>query len=257
MEHHALTNPGFGQIVSSTVNIGNVLPGYVVGTDFLNELTSHLYVKHQFAGLDGIPGALFSLATFGASSVVLETAGLATTIVGAVSDVTDVVGGRGVRNDFAEVRDAQMLANFHEDFDISGVIISEIGQPPQLLGWPTLNTIGSIQALSHTFTNNQDNLEPLILYDGNTNSARNNAERMAIANQGGFSKEEILGVEGRALELFSILNSHGDRYFSNYRDPIWDAIENRDAYNSTPNTTIPDTSYRTINVGENIITPQR
>ena len=258
-EHYAPNDSS--QIRSSTINISYVAGGNLISADYVGELISRLYMSHQFnpdAHLSKIAGeTLKILATFNLKGATYRAIDIALNYFNMFQGMSSAEARAiAIQSDFLAVGSASSLADFHADFALRSVVISEIGQPPQLLGWPTTNTIGSFAALSATFTNNQGNLGPLILNDGNTNRAITNDQRYEIANQGGFGLEELLGNADRALELHSILNTAGRGYFESHRDPIWDAIRNRTEaipISSTPS----NTSNSTIDINSNTITPER
>ena len=244
---HGITFPNADNIVPSLINIGIVMDGGGTGRDYMNALTSFFYAQHQFSATSVIykhlgSGVLGSIAgSLGALAKPVEGALKFTSIFGDL--VSGPANARSVQGDILRIADGGSYSRFQEDFAFRGIVITEAGQPPQLLSWPTVNTIGSLNALSTTFENHQGNLES-ILAPNIDEGGVTFAEKMAIVSQGGHSLEDLLS-NGRAFELYSILNGVGVTYFREHAQNNWNTQENRVELTPASNITFRNTDNTT------------
>jgi len=239
------TPPHVSEIRSTTINIGNVMPGSAAGRDFTNSSGNSFYTRHQFNASNVMADAFIGLITLPVSAPI--SAGL--TIAGATLGIpAGIRDARATQAGSVNLVDSAHLGNFHGSFALRSVVITNVTNPsqhPQILGWPTPNTTGSIHALNLTFVNNQDNLER-ILRPGATTPEVNTANQT----------DTILN---RAFELYSALNGDGVNYFNARRQESWNAIEESitSAPNQPPNTTTPNIDSSDVRNNVNSIISER
>jgi len=206
------------------------MDGIGTGRDFSNAVTNYFYARYQFNATSilykelggGVLGGLI-----GSVGTLAKPIGGAVKVVSLASDfIAGPARARGVQGDFLSMANSDIYSRFQEDFAFRGIVITEVGQPPQILNWPTAKTFGSIEALSTTFENNQGNL--INILSPNLDEERPTyAERMAILNQGGHSMEDLLADRNRVFELYSILNGVGRSYFNDHRVDNWRIQDDR------------------------------
>lgn len=150
------------EISASDINISSIYSGPGVNRANLRATSVYFDLKHQFdIGShisEGAMGLLVGIATsnlYAGASFAIDLASIFADIPLARAEM------QNIQSDFTYFGHRVDVGNFHEHFSLTGVVITENGQPPKIVSWPTADTWDALMALNSTLQAH-DNLSDII-----------------------------------------------------------------------------------------------
>jgi len=132
----------------STINISQVLCGYMLSDRNLSNSTSFFYLQHQFDLASHIAGWSVDLMVSAATLGMKPAASIITSIASSIVQTPEAAReAASIQNDFVVLYNLLRHGQFQRDFDLRGVIIEHEGTPPQIHSWPTIYTPAALDAL--------------------------------------------------------------------------------------------------------------
>jgi len=135
-------------ILDSTINVSKVMCGASINGENIRALGDHFYQSHQFdrgahiqSGIGQIFTGFLKKPAAGAS-IGIDLAKVFTSIPKARTEAEKLQG------DFRFFEDNALLGLYNFDFQLRGVLVTEGGQPPQIISWETVYTYESLRALN-------------------------------------------------------------------------------------------------------------
>ena len=226
---HGITFPNTDNVIASNITITNVLERDGITLAYLNSIGNHFYMRYQFNGASHVSnltgGFVAGALTSGIASTARTTLEFADMLFGSSLAAAEA---RRLQNDFLKMTNAGQLATFHYNFALRGVVITEDGQSPMILSWPTPDTVESLAAFNTTLRNHRDNLSS-ITYPNDP----------SVITQSRYTFSELLEDRDKVFNAFSALNEAGASYFGVHRRIGWST---RQYIPEPPTNTLPNPS---------------
>jgi len=218
--HHLNYNllpPTSSEIVPSSRTISPVFGGYGINRGHDDALLDFFYTRHQFDFSAHIATEFASLtvsvATLGAGPAAAMALEFVKAVPSAVSAWDD---SRVVQRDFVRISEGSRYGEFHRDFAFRGVNVTADGQPPQIISWPTADTMAGLAAFNATASNSRVN------FVGTPNPNDPSAGVQINFNSGEFAENST-----RVFEIYAQFSDADMDYFGIQRRAYVDARRDR------------------------------
>jgi len=183
------------QAAPSSKTINNVSNAAGLASGLIIASGGHFYLKHQFdmGGfiIEQAAGIALGLVTAGLGDVASTAAGVIAGLSSARNDA------RNIQNDFIRMTDYALFALYQRDFALRGVVITSTDQPPQIVSWPTTNTIPSLYAFNSVLSYNRSDLKYM-------------SDDPDVIIQTHFTWEEFAQDPQMAFDMYALLSLNSD-----------------------------------------------
>jgi len=209
--------PSTDWINSGTISIGRTLDGIGTGTDFGYYLQEYFVKRHRFDATSHVTGEILNIVAGELFGAIGSAAGLIASIIdsgfGTFAAMQNAIN---IQNDLITITEYGYFGRFQDHFNLRGIVITQEGQMPQLLSWPTTTTATAINALNWTYAANS--------IDNITRDSRRD-----LVTQTAFTESDLAQNFDAIFNAYFALNGRGTQFFGRHAN----ASNNRPAEEHT------------------------